>query len=102
MMRASKSRMEFCRSPSDVELSPGKCYDAGEDVVELVAGEGLVFLDFAVAERPIHLPRNALPRFGVFQFFLRRSFGGFVRGGSNFVLVDEGADFAAGVFERVA
>src|SRR5271170_3050013 len=76
--------------------------DAAEDVAELVAGEGLVFLNFAIAERPIHFPGDTLPGFGVFEFFLGGGFGFLVRRRSDFVLVDEGADFAAGVFEGIA
>ncbi len=59
-------------------------------------------MNFAIAERPIHFPGDALPGFGVFEFLLGGCFGFLVRRRSDFVLVDEGADFAAGVFEGIA
>ena len=77
-------------------------HDAGEGVVELIAGEGLIFLNFAVGEGPVNFPDGALAGFGVFQFFLARGFGFFVGIGDDFVLIDERADFAARVLEGVA
>ena len=63
--------------------------------------KGLSFLDFAVAEGPIHFPGDALPCFGVFQFFLAAALADLSDAGRDFVLIDERADFAAGVLESV-
>ncbi len=60
--------------------------------------KALFLFDFSVAERPIDVPLACSPIGDFFQSFRFRAF---VRCGSRLVLVDEGADFSARIFERV-
>ena len=76
--------------------------DAGESVVELIAGEGFVLLNRTVGVGPVHFPDGADSLFRVFQIFFARGFRRLVGIRDDFVLIDEGADFSASVFEGVA